>query len=651
MLLTAVSVTYSNHFQNPFHFDDSHAVVDNPYIRSLSNAPRFFTDAQTFSNLPANRVYRPLVPLSLAFDYWLGHGLKPAYFQASTFFWFLAQLVLMYALFRKVCDLARPDPRNEWVALIAVAWYGLHPAIAETVNYVIQRGEVYSTLGVIAGIWIYAVAPGCRKYGLYLLPVAAAVLSKPPALIFPALLYAYVALFEQQKPMRALKQCVPALSAAIALGYLTSAMTPKNFAAGAVSAFSYRLTQPLVALRYFRAFFLPDQLTADTDHVAVASLFQDGAWLGVLFVIGVVSAAIQLSRRSEWRPAAFGLWWFLIALLPAAFYPLAEVENDHRMFFPFVGLVLAVSWSAALWVYSWRMSGLKPRLVLASVCVILLTAYASGTWQRNVIWHSDESLWLDVTEKSPRNGRGLMNYGLTQMAKGETRSALGYFERALVFNPAYYVLETNLGVAYGAVNENGTAERHFLRAIQLAPLESTGHYFYGAWLGRNKRWPEAIAHFNQAIENNPDFLSARYALMDALAQQGEWPEVLAAARGVLERFPGDETAARYLSRAQSPSRFAPASFESPESWLDLSLSYHQAGKYEAAIDAAHHALKLKPEYAEAYNNISAAYEAMKMWAPAIQAAREALRLRPDFELARNNLRWSESQMEKPAASR
>jgi tetratricopeptide (TPR) repeat protein len=82
---------------------------------------------------------------------------------------------------------------------------------------------------------------------------------------------------------------------------------------------------------------------------------------------------------------------------------------------------------------------------------------------------------------------------------------------------------------------------------------------------------------------------------------------------------------------------------SPESYLTLSLLYHQAGRFQQSIDAARQALRLKPDYAEAYNNIAAAYEGMEMWDEAIAAAREALRLRPDFTLARNNLAWSEAQ--------
>ena len=265
-------------------------------------------------------------------------------------------LVLIFALVHRICEISQPNSEsNVWVALFVTSLYGLHPAIADTVNYVIQRGEIFSTLGVVAGITAYALFPRVRKYGLYLLPVAAGQLSKPPALVFPAILLAYIVLFEEPRAISlqtirgAFKKCLPALALSGAVALLSAWMTPKTYNPGAVSAYAYRITQPFVALRYFRAFFVPDQLSADTDHVAATGFFQDYAWLGFAFVIALALVAVEASRRTQWRPAAFGLWWFLIALFPTAVFPLAEIENDHRMFFPFIGLALAVCWPVAVW--------------------------------------------------------------------------------------------------------------------------------------------------------------------------------------------------------------------------------------------------------------------------------------------------------------
>ena len=79
---------------------------------------------------------------------------------------------------------------------------------------------------------------------------------------------------------------------------------------------------------------------------------------------------------------------------------------------------------------------------------------AYGTWQRNIVWRTEESLWLDATIKSPDNGRGLMNYGVIQMGKGNYRVADAYFERALPLMPHYAYLHVNLGVLEGGHSDS-----------------------------------------------------------------------------------------------------------------------------------------------------------------------------------------------------
>lgn len=62
---------------------------------------------------------------------------------------------------------------------------------------------------------------------------------------------------------------------------------------------------------------------------------------------------------------------------------------------------------------------------------LILTGHGYGTYRRNEVWRTDESLWYDVTIKSPNNGRRLMNYGLSQVSKGRYEIALSYYNRAL----------------------------------------------------------------------------------------------------------------------------------------------------------------------------------------------------------------------------
>src|SRR5712692_10335725 len=85
LLLVALLAAYANHFHNSFHFDDAHTIETNAAIRELRNIPLFFRDATTFSSLPSNQSYRPLVSTLLAIDYSLGRGLRPFWFHLSIF--------------------------------------------------------------------------------------------------------------------------------------------------------------------------------------------------------------------------------------------------------------------------------------------------------------------------------------------------------------------------------------------------------------------------------------------------------------------------------------------------------------------------------------------------------------------------------------
>ena len=653
-LVLGVLFTYSNHFQNGFHFDDFHTITDNLYIRSLHNIPKFFTDASTFSALPSNRSYRPIISTSLALDYWIGRGSNVFYFHLSTFLWYLVQLVLMYLLFVHIFDRIKPSPHNPYFAVFAAAWYGLHPANAETVNYIIQRGDLLSTLGVVAALYTYAALPRWRRFHLYLIPAVLAQLAKPPALIFPLILLVYIALFEEGKWYTAFRKCLPALLLTAAVAIFEARMTPPTFVGGAASAYAYRITQPLVCLRYFVSFFLPLWLSADTDQGALHSILNGDVLLGFGFVLGLGVLAARLSQRRETRPIAFGLSWFLLAMVPTSIFPLAEVENDHRMFFPFVGMAMAVSWALALGIYregAAAKSGAR-RIAIPAIALAVLAVYAHGAWQRNEVWRTEETLWRDVAIKSPRNGRGLMNYGLTQMSKGDYTTALDYFQRALEYTPAYSYLEINLGICNDGLHRDAEAEKHFQRALELAPRDSVGHYFYARWLRSRGRTAAALAEAHVADELNPSNLDAAYLQMDILAEQQNWAQLKTVANRTLRLAPGDETAMGYLRRGagtgNTHSPLADAeqlakSQPTAENYLNLSLLYHQAGKYPECIEAARQAIRLKPDYAEAYNNIAAAYQSLLQWDEAIQAANEALRINPNFQLARNNLNWSIAQ--------
>jgi tetratricopeptide (TPR) repeat protein len=658
----AVCAAYANSFENGFHFDDFHTVTDNPAVRSLENVPRFFTDATTFSVLPANRTYRPTVSTSLALDYALGHGYVPLWFHVSTFAVFLLLLALLWAIYVRAMEATSifgsgesPGPKRRtrantrdfrrsrgheadvlW-ALGGAAWFGLHPAMAETVNYVIQRGDIFCTTGCVGALVLWAQWPQGRRWGIYLLPLVFALLSKPPAAVFPALLLFWVFFFETDgatgaRWKRSFLAILPSLAVTAMLMLLQSRMTPKTFFPSMISPTDYRLTQAVVWLRYFAELFLPLHLNVDTDLPAYSQL--NAAVAAGLVFVAALSVAIWLcARRRRLYPIAFGLIWFVVTQLPTSLYPLSETENDHRMFFSFPGLILAVLWGlrllAARMLRGEARAWLRP--VLVACAFLALSGYAWGVHVRNRVWRTEDSLWRDDVQKSPHNGRGLMIYGLTRMNAGDNAGALDYFTRALKYTPNYATLEVNLGIVNGLLGRQDAAEQHFLRAISLSPADDTTHSYYGRWLKERGRYADAGAQLRQAIAINPVRAFPRDVLIETLQDDGDAQGARQAAKETLAAIPGDAEAAAALAHPVVQN----AAF-----WINLSLTQFRNAQYEASIVSAHKALAMNPDAtiaAEADNNIGAAAGATGKWDEAIKKEREALKLDPALQIAQNNL--------------
>ncbi|HIA37548.1 MAG TPA: tetratricopeptide repeat protein [Flavobacteriales bacterium] len=662
LVLFSVVFVYWDHFDNGFHFDDSHTIVTNVYIRDIGNFIEFFTNPETKSSLPTNRQYRPLLTLSYAVDYWLGEGLVPFYFQLTTFLGYLVQLILMYFLFIHLFNLGKAHKWNRYFALFAVGWYGLHTANAETINYVCARSDSFSTLFIILGLLIYIMGKGYKKY-LFILPLAAGMLIKPTSAMFAPILIVYSFLFEhnfsfknyftQKGPILLRSWLVGAFALGVsgALFLLVSFMTPKTWIPGGNSWVDYLTTQPWVILHYFKTFFLPTQLSADTDWGIISDVIDIRVISGLLFIVLMGVLAFATSKKENLQPIGFGVLWFFLALIPSSsVIPLAEVINDHRVFFPYVGLVFAVVYTMAIFVYRFQLFSNKYiALLLFGVGAFILVANGYGTIKRNEVWKTDESLWYDVTIKSPKNGRGLMNYGLAQMKKGDYEKALKYYEMALKLNPYYNYLHINLGVLHAAMDQPLKADRYFRKAINYGKGNPESYYFYGNFLFERKENSKAEKMYQESIHLNSGHINARHNLMKLYASISQWGKLEGICNQTLGLIASDTFASEYLLLSQNQKSRLHLPIEtlvkvpSPDNFLNLSLEFYQAGLFEKCIESCYQAIKLKPDFPEAYNNICSAYNQLKQWDNAIMACSKALQQKPNYELAKNNFDWAVAQ--------
>ncbi|WP_438422360.1 hypothetical protein [Aquimarina macrocephali] len=633
IILFVTLLVYLNHFDNPFFFDDYHTITENESIRSLDNWTSFFSNADTFSSLPANRSYRPVITLMNAIDYSLANGLNSKYYHYHIFFWFLVLIILMFRLTKHIYE--KSIEKYQWIvvtALFATAWFALHAANAETINYICARSDSFSSLCTVASLLLY-IYPFGKKWHLYLIPMVIGIWTKQTGVMVFPILFVYIILFEnhslltdfktdtKQKIIEVFKKIAPTAIITTSLFvfnqyYLTPESTDStNYL---VTRFEYISTQCYVIMHYLGNFILPINLSADPDITIIKPWYNFKILLGVLIILGMLFLMVKTAFKKELRPIAFGLFWFFIALLPTSLNPLFQTANDHRMFFPFIGLFIAVPWGILIILKKYNVfeKGKKYTIGIAIALSIILIGHGYGTFQRSEIWNSEESLWLDVTKKSPKNGRGQMNYGLTQMEKGKFDVALKYFNKADKLIPKYYILYINLGIAYGAKKEHSTAEHYFKSAIQLNNSSPAPEFYYARYLSEQKKYNEAEIYLKKALVKSPNHILSKELLKQISNKVVTSEKEI---KPLLEKIKTNPDI---------------------KSYINLSLIYYRDGKYKLVISTCKELLKIDPNNTLAYNNICSAYNQMEQWELGAEACRKALEINPDYELAKNNLKWA-----------
>lgn len=652
VIIGGLVLTYSNHFNNTFHFDDSHTIENNAAIKELTIG-KFFKDGKTFSSLPANQSYRPLTTTENAIDYAVTDSLNPKIFHIHIFIVYLLTC-LVFGLF--VYQLSK----NKLLSIITASIFAFLTVNAETVNYIIQRAEITSALCILLGLYFYTKQGFFKRTHLYLVFPLIGFFSKEMAFVFSPLLFLYILIFEEEVNLlrfykkqefkallKSLKKAAPSILLTAAFLVFYAQMLPPTFSSGGLSKYEYFITQPWVVVHYITTYFFPFNLSADTDWVTFKTLFDYRVILGFIIIIFLIWLALKMIKNEHTKPIAFGLLWFFVALIPTStIVPFSEVLNDHRTFIPYFGLTIAIVYGIKFLLNKFKLNYKKNsavKLVLTVIIIGFIGANAFGVYQRNKVWKTEESLWKDVTIKSPKNGRGMMNYGLALMAKSDYATAEIYFNKAAKLNPTYSYIYINLGILKNATGNKNAAEQNFKYALQLDPSQHNCWYYYGEFLFNQQRFSEAINCFKNVNHYSPSYLSTDYYLLQSYHQLSNWEALTNYSNSLLKNNPNHSLAKQYLEIAKNKTSINDRleidirNNPSAEKYLDLSLKYFQKEAFEKCIDAANKALELNPNYPAAYNNIGIAYFELLNYEKSIKAYKKALEIEPNNELAKNNL--------------
>ncbi|TMA46733.1 MAG: tetratricopeptide repeat protein [Deltaproteobacteria bacterium] len=530
LLALVIALAYSNGLTIGFHFDDWHALQQNPFVRSLANLPRFFVDPNTTTVLPENKDLRPMLLASFALNHAISGDATWSYHVLNLILHWLAALLVL----RIVRDHLWLGEERFAVAAAAALVVAVHPLNTEPLDYLSARSALLTTV-----LYLGAFDAGVRgrRFACVML-FTVALLTKAIAITLPFVLLGYWGLARRHDatdPLRARPRgLLPVLGGVAAASvFYRLLLVPHGALASAhqvgVTPRVYFLTEWSAYLYYLRLFLWPNALVVDRlDYPYAQGLADPQAWGSLLALLALGLLAWRARRR--WPALTFAALWYIVTLAAeSTIFPLAEPVNEHRPYLAMLGLGTAAGlglWQLAR--FAGRGDQARAARVFAGLLALVTAGLAGATFARNRTWADDYTLWRDATEKAPQNPRAWLNAGHAAMTRGEDVEARRMFLEAHRLSPCYAYVQMNLSALEA---RHGAAAESLAWADEAVHCNSglaLTHHYRGAALERLGRTDEALEEFRQTTTIDDQHVDAWMAQGRLLENRGAWAEAATA---------------------------------------------------------------------------------------------------------------------------
>lgn len=609
LVLLLPALVYLNSMGNAFHYDDTHAILDNPHIRTLANLPAFFWDASLFSAKPEYAMYRPLLLCTFALNHAISGYEVWSYHLVSLGL----HLWAVWLVFR-LGEVLLGD--RAWAGLAALV-FGVHPINTEAVNYISSRSEVLAGALFLWALLLFLKGRGAGWVGGAFL---AGLLAKSTVIVLPLVLGLHQVIFRERPLRREVR--LYALLGAVGLAYLAVVWRFLSKAVGApVRSYSEQWwSQVKAVVFYLKLLVWPSGLNVDHQFQVSESLFDPYAASALAFVLSLLFLS-WYHRRHHPTPL-FLLGFGLLALAPASLVPLNVLVNEHRLYLTSAALALALGYGAGALARRWP-------LPVGWVGLLLVGGLGGASVVRNQVWSTELSLWRDAVAKAPDMARPRFLLAAALAQAGDLPGASSTMAAGLARDPHFLAGYLQLGHWQEALHQPAAAAAIYQQGLAVPPLGRPGELEQraGLWAGlaglRAQQAQEAQARGAGAAAR-PLWQQAADAYQQALALAPQVPELLNNAGNALQELGRPAEALPLHQQALA------LAGDDPRTWVNLGSAQFLLQQLEAARGSFTRAVELDPAFGLAWANLAVVREKLGDAAGAAQARQEAARLQPAF---------------------
>ncbi|MGH7924479.1 MAG: tetratricopeptide repeat protein [Candidatus Binatus sp.] len=487
-ILLATLLAYLPSLKNGWVFDDTLQIVRANPLHSWSGIGKsFIYDSWWFLNpraLPQSAYYRPLQATWFGLNYMI-FGNYPAA-------WHLEKIALQLIVVMLCFRLAQLLTRSSTVGLLTAALFAILPANTESVVWVSAIGEPLSTAFEMGALCCFiSRKPGWPRGRVFALMLyAGALLSHETAILFAAIVAAYVFLFERndegstaRRIVRAVRACAPFVLLAIlymcarvnALGLKALFGLHQAATAGVVMGFvesrphhslaQILMTLPMVLFAYLAVLALPPM--ADPTH-SIQWIMHPRPIMFISWAALVLLAAVALVlawRSSNRRLYLFCAVWSVITIAPALnLNALWYLVDDRYLYAPSFGLSLAAAVAAT----RIAAAGSRVRKGIGVAIAVFVAACVVFTMKMERYWYDDVAFFQRCVEITPYDPGYRVRLSAAMNKAGDLQGAMHVLERGTVLDPDEIQIHLKLAEQYKMMGHVLDFQREFMKFNELS---------------------------------------------------------------------------------------------------------------------------------------------------------------------------------------
>ena len=475
------------------HLDEDDLIIGNQsFISSFKN---FFEVFKHDVNFPSgfSPYYRPILTLSFMADAFVG-GLSPFYYHFTNLALHIAASALVFYLLLSL-------GYNSKVSLFLSLIFSVHPVLNQAVAWVPGRNDSLLAVFILLSLILFikfTEKPSFLVFAGHAVFFTLAIFTKETAVVFPLILAAFVYFFK--KKFWVSRYAIVLCLSSIAIWHFLrqAVLTTKDQAVYGIGEMIFKhFPATLVYL---------GKVVVPYGFSVLPTLKDSSLWFGVISLLVLI---FLLYKNGISRKMFFGLFWFLLFLLPSLIsydYESRVVFFEHRLYLPLVGFLIVLA--EIQWSRVFTLSGNK--VITTQVLVVITLSALSLVNLRH--FKNRFSFWQSAVANSPNLARAHSGLGSAYLVQNETVKAREEYVRALNLNSQEKKVHNNLGVLYSNEKKWLMAEEEFKKEIEINSLYEAVYYNLGRLYAVNGRFKEAEIYWLKSLELKPDYIKSHQDL-------------------------------------------------------------------------------------------------------------------------------------------